>query len=264
LPLGRGVALSRPLRVHLAEAVPASRARLLSSLRDAQQVSITGVSTACDQARAILAVHEPDVILLDARLPGADRFALAVERRGELPLVIVLADDNQDATAAFEVGAIDFLRRPVSERRLVAALGRARASIELHADARLGRQFRAAAGRPNGANGSSDVPDRLVASSGGRTVSVNVGSIDWIEAEGNYVRVHAGADTLLLRSNMATLAAQLRAAGFVRIHRSRLVNLASVQEIHARSDGGGTLIMADGTHVRFSRSARERLVPPRQ
>ena len=242
--------------MHLAEGVPASRARLLGLLRQAHDVFVTGVSASCGDAGSAVATQSPDLLLLDARLPGGHRLQPALNDGAGAPLVVVLAEDDRDAVAAFEAGALDYLLRPVSERRLAAAVGRARAVVALREDAELGRRLRDVGSPPDVA---THPPERLIASNGGRTVAIPVADIDWVEAEGNFVHIHARGDMHVLRSTISALADRLAPAGFVRVHRSRLVNLSRVREVHHRSGGGGTLLMPDGTHLRFSRSSHARL-----
>jgi two-component system LytT family response regulator len=190
-------------------------------------------------------------------MPELDGFgviaAVGVDRMP--PTVFVTAYDEY-TVRAFEVQALDYLLKPFGRQRFQSALQRARRHLEREqtgslADrlAALLRSVRTPA--PGG--------ERLMITAGGRVSFVEVDQIDWVEAEGNYVRVHAGQDTHLLRETMATLLDRIGTARFFRIHRSRIVNIAQIKELRIAGGGDYEVIMRSGLRLPLSRLYRAAL-----
>ncbi len=198
----------------------------------------------CESARALreaVARAVPDVVFLDIRLPGADgidlaRLLHALEPR---PLIVFTTAFEQYAVNAFEVQAVDYLLKPFDDRRFQAALRRVEQALSPAARSRAGRYRQ-----------------RVVIRSIGRVQFVDVAQIDWLEASGNYVEIHAGAESFLHRERLRVLEAELDPADFVRIHRSIIVNRAAVLEIRPIAAGDHSVLLRDGRRVRLSRTYR--------
>lgn len=163
--------------------------------------------------------------------------------RPEDQQVVVVARSTQDVLRAFELQAFDCLLWPPSGQRLAWILARARA-------ARAGQPPRAHRHAP-------PLPERIALSEGGRITFVPVADIDWIEAAGNYALLHAGPRSGLLRTTLHDLEARLDARRFLRIHRSRIVNVARVRELVPQPSGDCEIVLKDGTRLMSSRSYRE-------
>lgn len=198
----------------------------------------------CDTASALrdaLAQTAVDVVFLDIRLPDDDGMTVARLLRDSTrgPLVVFTTAFEQYAVDAFEVQAIDYLLKPFDDARFQAALRRAEQALSA-ANQRPDERYR----------------QRLVIRSIGRVQFVEVAQIDWLEASGNYVEIHAGNESFLHRERMRVLEAQLDPAEFVRIHRSIIVNRAAVAQIRPIAAGDHAVILRGGQRLRLSRTYR--------
>ena len=202
-------------------------------------------------AEQVLQTRPVDVMLLDIHMPGMSGLALAKrmrESRSALqpaatgPQIVFVTADAHPAVEAFELEARDYLLKPVRAERLAEALRRAGAAVE------VARQE-----RPE--------PVRVSVLQGDSTVLVNLQDIRWVQAHGDYARLHTQAGTYLLRAPLAELEEQWQVHGFIRTHRSSLVNLSHVQRVTRRQ--GHMLIEVPGAELEVSRrltpAVRERL-----
>jgi len=203
------------------------------------------------------------LLFLDVQMPVLDGFGV-LEALGteQLPAVIFVTAYDTYAIRAFEVNALDYLLKPFDRDRFRKALQRARSMISKEASPYTGEQLGAllddaqpergtATGRP--------AIERLVIKSSGRVFFLRTEEIDWIEAAGNYLRLHVGNDMHLLRDTMNNLEARLRPDKFLRIHRSTMVNLERVKELQPWFHGDYKVILLDGTELTLSRSYRPKL-----
>lgn len=210
--------------------------------------------------------HQPDLVFLDVQMPGRTGFdvinAIADIKR---PHIVFVTAYDKFALRAFEVHALDYLLKPVNEERFDAALAHVREAMSLAADRDIAERVRkAAADLPiTTSPGIVSVVDRLAIKDKGRIVVVRVPDIDWIEAAGDYVSVHVGSKTWLMRETIAAIELRLALSGFVRIHRSVLVNVDRVAELQAQEKGEYAVLLRDGTELKLTRSYHasvERLV----
>jgi len=172
----------------------------------------------------------------------------------EWPAVIFVTAYDQYALRAFDVSAVDYLLKPFDRARFERALGRAEAELR----GRGGRDARIIA-LLEGLRRDRQRPQRLVVKTGGRIFFVSVPEVDWIEAAGNYVKVHVGRDAHLLRDTMKHLESQLAGARFARLHRSAMVNLDRIRELRQDGDGNWEVVLLDGTRLAAGREADARL-----
>jgi two-component system LytT family response regulator len=209
--------------------------------------------------------HRPDLVFLDVQMPGKTGFdvisAIADVQR---PHVIFVTAYDNFALRAFEVHALDYLLKPVNEERFDAALTRVREAM-LHAtdNAIVQRVRQVAANLQVATSPSVSAADRLPIKANGRINVIRLADIDWIEADGDYVSVHVGSKTWLMRETIAAVELRLALSGFVRIHRSALVNAERVKELRPRDKGEYTVVLHDGTELKLTRNYRasvERLV----
>ena len=236
--------------------------------------NVAEVREAGGGAEAVRVIRErrPDLVFLDVQMPRVDGFGV-IEAVGLLampPVVFVTAYDAH-AVRAFEVHAVDYLLKPYDQARFRTALARARERIhpspnESDAppddDVRLRALLRGLLESGGGPEGARE----LVAPASAEHVAVRVDGalrivrldeIDWFETEGNYVRIHAGRQSYLVRQTAAHLESQLDPRRFVRIHRRYLVNLARVHEVQPWFGGDAVVVLRDGTKLRLSRTYRE-------
>jgi two-component system LytT family response regulator len=213
----------------------------------------------CRDGRAALAAigeSSPDLLFLDIQMPELDGFGVireAAAARGAeaLPLTVFLTAFEEFALDAFDVEAVDYLVKPVSEQRFDEAMRRVRRRLALPASSNPGAA--------NTATTASHSPNHLVvATSRGQRI-IPLGEIDWIGADDYYVAVHAGGRRHLLRESMASLEARLDHARFVRVHRGAMVNIDRIRELRT-SNGDAILVLQDGTRLPVSRRRRSALM----
>jgi len=171
-------------------------------------------------------------------------------------VVIFVTAHDRYALKAFDVHALDYLLKPFDKDRFSTALERAKAQLRQGSAAaleqRLQELLQTVEGRRHGA-------ERLMVKSGGRIYFVRIADIDWIEAAGNYVRLHVGKEDHLLRESLTALENRLDAGLFVRVHRSTIVNLDRIREIQPAFHGDYVIILRDGKELALSRSCRDKL-----
>jgi two-component system LytT family response regulator len=223
----------------------------------------------CRNAReAVEAIHRhrPDLMFLDVQMPGKTGFdvisAIPVAQRPHV--VFVTAYDNF-ALRAFEVHALDYLLKPVNEERFDAALARVREAMAHATDNAIAQRVRQVAAdlQITASPSIGSAGDRLPIKANGRILVIRLADIDWIEADGDYVSVHAGDKTWLMRETIAAVELRLALSGFVRIHRSALVNSDRVKELRPLDKGEYTVVLNDGTELKLTRNYRssvERLI----
>ena len=229
----------------------------------AQQAGDIEIVSECGNGReAIEAIRTsaPDLVFLDIQMPGRGGFEV-IEAIGaaRFPQVIFVTAYDQYALKAFEVSALDYLLKPIDEPRFLRALARARAVLSRERDSDLGRRLGQLLTEVHHTPPAvaAALTDRIPIKTRGRVVVVRVADIDWVEADGDYVTLHVGEKTWLLRETIATAEARLAPARFVRIHRSTLVNADRVREMRPLSKGEFALILADGTELKLSRNYRD-------
>lgn len=210
--------------------------------------------------------HQPDLVFLDVQMPGKTGFdvinAIADTQR---PHVVFVTAYDKFALRAFEVHALDYLLKPVNEDRFDEAVGRVREAMSHATDSAMIQRVRQAAADLQVAASPSmaSAVDRLPIKAGGRIIILRLAEVDWIEADGDYVSVHAGGKTWLMRETIAAAELKLALSGFVRIHRATLVNADRVKELRPRDKGEYTVVLSDGTELKLTRNYRaavERLV----
>jgi len=230
---------------------------LLKRAGDIEVVSECGNGE--DAIKAISAAA-PELVYLDIQMQGKTGFdVIAALPKGKCPHVIFVTAFDRFAVRAFEIHALDYLLKPINEERFNASLARARAALKDARDDGLIQRFWKMASEMRVSSGQNllpPLPDRIPVKAHGRVVIVNVTDIDWVEADGDYVSVHVGPKTWLLRETIAAAEARLALSGFVRIHRSTLVNIYRVRELLPLSKGEFTVVLLDGTELKLSRNYR--------
>jgi two-component system, LytTR family, response regulator len=210
--------------------------------------------------------HRPDLVFLDVQMPGKTGFdVISAIADAERPHVVFVTAYDKFALRAFEVHALDYLLKPVNEERFDAALARVREAMSRATDHALGQRVRQVAADLQVATSTAkrSAVDRLPIKVNGRIIVIRVADIDWIEADGDYVSVHVQGKTWLMRETIAAVELRLALSGFVRIHRSTLVNAERVKELRPQDKGEYTVVLDDGKELKLTRNYRasvERLV----
>lgn len=245
------------LRVVYADDEPLARQRLQDLLAREEDVEIVAACENGDEAARVILREEPDIVLLDVQMPGLDGFEV-VEALGDeaAPAIIFVTAYDEFALQAFEAHAIDYLLKPVVPERFSAAMERARAQV---------RHIRRGGAPPDlGAlldtvTEVTGYPERIVVRVAQRLILVRVDTIDWIGADGNYAVIHVGKQTHLLRETMSRLERRLDPRRFMRIHRSRIVNLERVREIQSLSSRTFVFVLEDGSKLESSSGFRQQI-----
>jgi two-component system LytT family response regulator len=230
-----------------------ARTALLRLLKREHDIDVIGHCSDGESAVHSIRQMRPDIVFLDVQMPEMDGFQV-VEAIGpeQMPVTIFVTAFDRYAIRAFDSNAVDYLLKPFSADRLSRALTRAR-------DRWLGRQDKDAAQRLFSLLGTrlqSDYAQRLTVASNGRILFVSVADIDWIEAEGNYARLHVSRKIYDLRETLQALMDKLDPREFVRIHRSTIVNLKRVREVQPWFQGGHIVVLHSGEELRMSRYQR--------
>jgi two-component system, LytTR family, response regulator len=218
--------------------------------------ALTLVGEATDGAQALDLVGEqrPDLIFLDIQLPERDGFQVVAAFDDDvLPAIVFVTAYDQYAIRAFEVDAVDYLLKPITQKRFDAAVARVLGRVEHRATV---AQIRALAERMNERHGYAT---RFVARRGGRHYFVRVADIDWLESSGNYIRLHAGETSHLIRAPMKGVETRLDPAHFVRIHRSTMVAIDRIHAIESGEHGEYVITLAGGRRLVSSRTFSERV-----
>lgn len=264
----------RPLRVLVVDDEPLARRRVVALLGGRPEVASIDEARDGDEALAALGRDDVDLAFLDVQMPGRGGLEVAVELGPEtLPAVVFVTAFDRYAVEAFEVNAVDYLLKPFDDARFDQAFRRALGRIEGAAldelRRALGRTLEALspAGEPGfgpgpgpGAEGSfAGPPGQVAVEKGGRIRLVPVRGIDWVEAAGNYVRLHVAGEAFLVRAPLKEVERHLGSRRFLRIHRSVIVNLERVREIERRFGGEHVVVLRDGTALPISRRYRRQL-----
>jgi two-component system, LytTR family, response regulator len=245
------------IRALVVDDEPIARERVLSLLQQEDDVEVIAECGDGPQAVSAIQHHTPDLVFLDVQMPGLDAFgvinAIGAER---MPTVIFITAYDEYALRAFEVHALDYLLKPFGRERFRETLKHARASLERRRAGDLGRRLLALV---NDIKPEAPKLDRLVVKSGGRVFFLRTDDLDWIEAAGNYVRLHLGEEAHLFRETMTRMEARLDTRRFVRIHRSRIVNTERIKELQPWFNGEYVVVLRNGTRLPLSRGYRDKL-----
>jgi two-component system LytT family response regulator len=246
-------------RVAIIDDEPLARERIRTLL--AKRSDLVVVAECADglEALSVITAQAPELLFLDVQMPALDGFELLASlKEDELPTVVFVTAFDEYALRAFEVNAVDYLLKPFDRARFEKALARAlgevarrraegigadRQLLALVAELRAQRQYSA----------------RFVVRSSDGVAFVRPEEIDWIDAAGNYVRLHAGGAVHLLRETMKNVEARLDPDSFVRVHRSAIINIERVRKLEPYLHGEFIVTMKDGTTLTSSRTHSARL-----
>jgi two-component system LytT family response regulator len=270
------------IRTLIVDDEPLARQRVRKLLEADSDIAILGECSDGKQAVAELQRLRPDLVFLDVQMPVLDGFGVLQSLVGtDLPVVIFVTAHDRYALKAFEVHALDYLLKPFDKARFSAALERAKAQVRqgsaVALEDRLEKLLQTLApshpqplvykgrGATESPTPQAAKPDagrrleRLMVKSDGRIYFVRIDDVDWIEAAGNYVRLHVGKENHLLRETLTALEKKLDPARFVRIHRSTVVNLERIRELQPVFHGDYVIVLRDGQELAVSRGFRDNL-----
>ncbi len=245
------------IRTLIVDDEPLARERIRSLLEREPDVEVIGECHDGEDAVAVIRREKPALMFLDVQIPELDGFGV-VKKLGEaeMPVTVFVTAYDQYALQAFEVHAVDYLLKPFDEERFKKALDRARRAIGAENgngfNARLMAMLEDLKPAPSHA-------DRIVVKNAGRLFFLRADEIDWVESSGNYVNLHVGHEAHLLRETMAGIEERLDPTRFIRIHRTAIVKIDQIRELHPLFHGEYEVVLRDGTRLTLSRGYRDRL-----
>jgi two-component system LytT family response regulator len=240
------------LNVLIVDDEPLARAGLGILLNAEREVGVVREARNGKEAVAAIRMQRPDIVLLDVQMPRMDGFAVIDEIGAEaMPAVIFITAHSQYAIRAFEISAVDYLLKPVTEDRFRVAFERARNRVHSLPAAESTQQMLSLL--ETIANPRRHL-DRLAIRSGERTIFLPIEDVEWIEAWQNYVRIHAGRAAHLLHVPIKTLEASLDPSLFVRIHRSHIVNVKRIKQLWSSTHGQYIVELTSGERLQSGRT----------
>jgi len=244
------------IRVLIVDDERPARELISTLLRNEPDVEVVGECGNGSDAVDAIRTASPDLVFLDVQMPGLNGFeVLATLGSQRLPLIVFVTAYDKHAVRAFEVHALDYLLKPFEYDRLHQSVQRARIGLQTDSSEAYRNRI---LGLLEGLATQSPTWDRLVVRDAGRVLFLKIEDIDWIEAEGNYLRLHVGKGSHLLRETMVTAETRFAQKNFLRLNRSTLVNLERIKEWQPLFHGDSMVILHDGTRLTVSRVYREK------
>ena len=238
------------IRALIIDDEPLGRRGLLRFLKNDPEVEVVGECADGKSAVATILGKKPDLVFLDVQMPEMDGLGVVrVVGISRMPVTIFVTAYDRYALRAFEVNAIDYLLKPVGQERFSDALTRAKRRIAEKSQCDLNQNIKAMLERLRG----EEYVEHLSVPQNGRIVLVRTKEIDWIEANGNYARLHVGVRTHEIRETLNVLERKLDPREFLRIHRSTIVNVRAIKEMHPWFHGYHLVLLQNGQELRMSR-----------
>jgi two-component system LytT family response regulator len=239
------------IRALIADDEPLARQSIRRFLKYHSDVSVVDECGDGQSAAAAIVSQKPDLVFLDVQMPELDGFAV-VRRVGvaQMPATIFVTAYDQYALAAFDANALDYLLKPFGKARFDRALARARERLAEHPDRNL---MECLLRTIDSLSAEKNYLDRLPVTENGRILFVKTREIQWIESAGNYARLHVASRSHQVRQTLSNLHCKLNPKEFVRIHRSTIVNLQYVKEVHPWFHGYHVVLLESGQTLRMSR-----------
>ena len=244
------------LRALIVDDEPLARERIRTLLGESHDIAVIGECG--DGLAAVEAIgdHKPDLVFLDIQMPELDGFEVldAVGTR-EAPAIVFITAFDEFALRAFEVSAVDYLLKPIEPARFEQALNRVKERLSRKSQdssSELEQLIEFWRTRPS-------YTSRFVVRDAGKISFVRAQDVDWIDAAGNYVKLHARGKEHLVRDTMKSVEARLDPAVFIRVHRSAIVNIDRIASLEPYFHGEYVVVMRDGAKLTSSRSHSERL-----
>ena len=243
----------------LLDTEPTARGRVRQLLEAESDFRVLGESGDARQGIPEIRRLQPDVVFIDAQMPGSSglEVAEALTNDGQSPLLVFVAAVDEHASRAFERQAFDYLLKPFDHERFGTTLERIRGRLEESRRGSVSRKLESLLDRLQSQHAPE--PDRIAVRSGGHVVFVRAGNIDWVEAADNYVCLHCGSETHLLRETMNSIERRLDPARFYRIHRSTIVNADRIKELQPWFRGDYMVLLQSGVKLTMSRTFRQKL-----
>ncbi|MEQ8516724.1 MAG: LytTR family DNA-binding domain-containing protein [Chromatocurvus sp.] len=264
-----------PLRVIIVDDENLARRGLKLRLDLYDNVDVVAECANGQEALTAIASTSPDLVFLDIEMPGMSGFDVIARLQSDtLPMIVFVTAYDEYAVQAFRVHAVDYMLKPIEDDRLAAALERAAQHREQTESLRVKQQLltlvqslqHASATPPalevpggSESGGGTAYPERLPVRDGSSVHFIPARSIDWVDAAGDYMCIHAGGETHIMRATMKQLEAMLDPERFLRIHRSTLVNISAITGAELLENGDYLLTVAQGSPLKVSRNCKDRV-----
>jgi len=244
------------IRVLIVDDEPLARTGVRQLVQSLDDVTVVGEASDGPEAVRQIEQQDPDLVFLDVQMPEMNGLEVVREVGVEaMPLTIFVTAYDQYALDAFEAHALDYLLKPIEEERFEEALDRAREQLQRREADALDEQLRGVLQEYAAEADEADRGiERFTVRSRDRIYFVDAEDVQWIESEGDYVALHDGEDTHLVRKTMKRLEQQLDSSRFLRVHRSYIVNVDYIEELRPLDHGTYQIRMASGTPLKTSRS----------
>jgi two-component system LytT family response regulator len=252
--------MSPPFKTLIVDDEPLARRRVRRLLAECDEVEVVG--EVGDGRAAVTAIDElrPDLVFLDVQMPDLDGFGVLAEvAAAAMPVVVFVTAYNEHALAAFEVSALDYVLKPFEKKRFEKALERALERLREKRSGLLQEQLAGLlkATQVEPAAAPAKTLKRLAVRRGERVSFVTLTEVDWLEADGPYVRLHVGKSSHLVRDSLKRLEKALDPAEFARVHRSAMVRIDRVEELRSLDHGEYEIALRGGARLKLSRSYRD-------
>jgi len=248
--------MSEAIRAFIVDDEPLARRRLQRVVRADPDIQVAGVFGSAVEAASVARELAPQLLVLDIRLPELDGFQLvaALAHQGVNPFVIFVTAHPDRSIEAFAIGAVDYLLKPFDDQRLGRALARAKRLI---VSIRELNNARTASPRPL----LPKDPTRLLLAERGKVVVLSLGDIEFVQAAARHVKIYAAGRCHVCTQSLGDIESRLHTSSFVRIHRSTVINIQHLAELHPSLHGDYEVVLKRGTRLAFSRRYRDRLAP---
>lgn len=249
--------LQTVMRILIADDEALARRRVREMLRDDPDIEVVGECSNGRETAEAIALLKPDLVFLDIEMPGGSGIDVATMLEETVkPIVIFVTAHDQYAVRAFEIDAVDYLLKPFDRERFAHTLARAKAVFKSRRESRTNEEILSLLGE---LRTRSQYLDRILIRNNDRVIIIKAEEIEWIEAQGNYIRIHFGKQSSLMRETLGNLAAQLDPKRFARIHRSQIVNIDHILELQPWSHRDYRVVLRNGTQLTLSRTYRDQL-----
>lgn len=246
------------IKVLIVDDEPLARALIIELLKGFEEFQVIGECSNGKEALKFIKRNSPDLVFLDIQMPEMDGFLVLKEIQDEtLPAIIFVTAYDQYAIRAFDFHAVDYLLKPFSQTRFEKALLRAEERILEHSPGDDITRRQISSLLENYQNQAAPLK-RLFLKDRGKIVLLDPETINWIEADDKYIRLHTSEKKYLIRQTLNAVESELDPHVFARVHRSYIVNLTRVSELHPMFNGEYVLVLGDGTKLTLSRNYRER------
>jgi two-component system LytT family response regulator len=247
---------------------PLAREGIALLLKKDPQLELVGECGSGKEALRVLGEKAVDLLFLDIQMPGMTGFEMLAQLPpGSVPVIVFVTAFDEFALQAFKVHALDYLLKPYTDRELFDVLERAKSHLKLRSLGPLAEKMAsllsdldlAMGGESKAGQASGRYISRIAVEHRGTITPVSVDEIDWIEAADDYVHLHRGAKSHLVRETLSHLTSKLDPEAFVRIHRSMIVRVEAIRELKPTFGGASLVVLRDGTELKVGRSYRREI-----